>query len=45
MLKRKFLPEGDERSRLQLSYLSENLNSSKLSQLVENYNKKFVENN
>ena len=40
MLKRKFLPEGDERSRLQLSYLSENLNSSKLSQLVENYNKK-----
>lgn len=40
MLKRKFLPEEDERSRLQLSYLSENLTSTKLTELVNLHNKK-----
>ena len=40
MLKRKFLPGKDEKSRLQLSYLSDNLSSSKLIELVDKYNKK-----
>lgn len=40
LLKRHFLPNSGERSRLQLSYLSEELTSQKLMELVENYNKK-----
>ena len=40
ILKRKFLPHSDERSRLQLSYLSENLTSTKLAELVANHNAK-----
>lgn len=40
MLKRKFHPGTDERSRLQLSYLSENLTSSKLTELVKKHNSK-----
>ena len=39
MLKRKFNPGKDERSRLQLSYLSEELSPSKLGQLIEKHNK------
>jgi molecular chaperone DnaK (HSP70) len=39
MLKRKFNPGKDERSRLQLSYLSEDLTPTKLSELVEKHNK------
>ena len=39
MLKRKFQPGVDERSRLQLSYLSEYLTSSKLTELVNKHNK------
>ena len=38
MLKRKFSPGVDERSRLQLSYLGEELSASKLKELVANYN-------
>jgi molecular chaperone DnaK (HSP70) len=38
MLKRKFMPGEDERSRLQLSYLSEYLNNKKLVELVNKYN-------
>jgi molecular chaperone DnaK (HSP70) len=40
MLKRKFNPGQDDRSRLQLSYLSEDLTPSKLSELVEKHNSK-----
>jgi len=40
MLKRKFNPGQDDRSRLQLSYLSEDLTPSKLGELVEKHNKK-----
>ena len=40
ILKQHFLPNSGERSRLQLSYLSEELTSQKLVELVENYNKK-----
>ena len=39
LLKKKFNPGEDERSRLQLSYLSENLSQEKLKELIENYNK------
>lgn len=39
MLKRKFNPGKDDRSRLQLSYLSEELSQSKLNELVEKHNK------
>ena len=38
MLKRKFNPGQDDRSRLQLSYLSEDLTPSKLGELVEKHN-------
>ena len=40
MLKRKFNPGQDERSRLQLSYLGEELTSAKLKEFVEAYNLK-----
>jgi molecular chaperone DnaK (HSP70) len=40
MLKRKFNPGQDDRSRLQLSYLSEDLTPSKLGELVEKHNTK-----
>lgn len=40
MLKRKFNPGQDDRSRLQLSYLSEDLSNTKLSELVERHNQK-----
>jgi molecular chaperone DnaK (HSP70) len=40
MLKRKFNPGQDDRSRLQLSYLSEDLTPSKLTELIEKHNKK-----
>lgn len=39
MLKRKFNPGHDDRSRLQLSYLSEDLTPNKLGELVEKHNK------
>lgn len=39
MLKRKFNPGKDDRSRLQLSYLSEELTPTKLSELIEKHNK------
>ncbi|CAG9324336.1 unnamed protein product [Blepharisma stoltei] len=39
MLKRKFCPGIDERSRLQLSYMGEDLTAQILSNLVKNYNK------
>jgi molecular chaperone DnaK (HSP70) len=39
MLKRKFNPGQDDRSRLQLSYLSEDLSPSKLTELIEKHNK------
>lgn len=38
MLKRKFNPGVDERSRLQLSYLGEELSAGRLGELVKNYN-------
>lgn len=38
MLKRKFNPGVDERSRLQLSYLGEGLSAGKLKELVATYN-------
>jgi hypothetical protein len=38
MLKRKFSPGVDERSRLQLSYMGEDLSGPKLKELVTNYN-------
>jgi molecular chaperone DnaK (HSP70) len=41
MLKRKFNPGVDERSRLQLSYLGEELSAGKLGELVKEYNKKL----
>lgn len=40
MLKRKFNPGQDDRSRLQLSYLSEDLTPTKLTELVERHNSK-----
>ena len=39
MMKRKFCPGVDERSRLQLSYLGEDLTSQKLAELIKAYNK------
>jgi molecular chaperone DnaK (HSP70) len=39
MLKRKFNPGVEERSRLQLSYLGEELSSGRLGELVKEYNK------
>jgi molecular chaperone DnaK (HSP70) len=44
MLKRKFNPGVDERSRLQLSYLGEDLSASKLGELVKGYNEKSEDN-
>jgi hypothetical protein len=38
MLKRKFNPGVDERSRLQLSYMGDDLTGPKLKELVLNYN-------
>ena len=38
MLKRKFCPGADERSRLQLSYMGEDLSGPKLKELVALYN-------
>ena len=38
MLKRKFNPGVDERSRLQLSYMGEELSAGKLKELVATYN-------
>lgn len=43
MLKRKFNPGGDERSRLQLSYLGEDLSQQKLQQFVKDYNEMQAE--
>ena len=40
MMKRKFCPGSEERTRLQLSYLGEELSSQKLSELISNYNEK-----
>ena len=40
MMKRKFCPGAEERTRLQLSYLGEELSSQKLSELISNYNEK-----
>lgn len=37
MLKRKFNPGQDDRSRLQLSYLGEDLSGPKLAQLIEQF--------
>lgn len=39
MLKRKFNPGVEERSRLQLSYLGEELSAGRLGELVKEYNK------
>jgi hypothetical protein len=39
MLKRKFCPGTDERSRMQFSYLGEELSAKLLADLVKNYNK------
>lgn len=41
MLKRKFNPGVEERSRLSLSYLGEELSAGRLGELVKEYNKKF----
>ena len=38
MLKRKFNPGHDERSRLQLSYLGEEMSSKKLKEIVAEWN-------
>ena len=43
MLKRKFNPGVDERSRLNLSYLGEEMSSSKLGEFVKAYNEKMME--
>ena len=40
MVKRKFVPGEDERSRLQLSFLSEELSTNSLVKLIEKYNEK-----
>jgi molecular chaperone DnaK (HSP70) len=40
MIKRKFNPGQDDRSRLQLSYLNEDLTPNLLTQLIDAYNKK-----
>jgi len=41
MLKRKFSPGKDERSRLQLSYLGEDLSSEKLKDLIDQFNSRY----
>lgn len=38
MLKRKFNPGTDDKSRLQLSYLGEEMSATKLKELVGTYN-------
>lgn len=38
MLKRKFCPGSEERSRLQLSYMGEDLSGPRLKELVQAYN-------
>ena len=43
MLKRKFNPGQDERSRLQLSYLGEELTSAKLGEFVRAYNERMTQ--
>jgi len=43
MMKRKFCPGTDERSRLQLSYLGEDLTSQKLAELIKAYNKNHTD--
>lgn len=43
MLKRKFNPGKDERSRLQLSYLGEDLSSARLKELIEEWNERNEE--
>ena len=40
MLKRKFNPGKEERSRLQLSYLGDDLSSARLKELIEQWNEK-----
>lgn len=40
MMKRKFNPGVDERSRLQLNFLGEELSGPKLTEFVKNYNEK-----
>lgn len=40
MMKRKFCPGSEERSRLQLSYLGEDLSSTKFAELIAQYNAK-----
>jgi hypothetical protein len=40
MLKRKFNPGVEERSRLQLSYLGEELSAGRLGELVKDFNNK-----
>ena len=45
MLKRKFNPGVEERSRLQLSYLGEELSASRLGELVKEFNKKHEASN
>ena len=40
MLKRKFNPGKEERSRLQLSYIGDDLSSSRLKELIEEWNNK-----
>ena len=43
MLKRKFNPGVDERSRLNLSYLGEEMSSSKLGEFIKAYNERLAE--
>ncbi len=43
MMKRKFCPGTEERTRLQLSYLGEDLTSQKLGELITNYNKNHAD--
>lgn len=43
MIKRKFNPGVDERCRLQLSYLGEELSYAKLQQFVKDYNERQLE--
>ena len=45
MLKRKFSPGKDERSRLQLSYLGEDLSSDRLKDLIDQFNANYKDSN
>jgi hypothetical protein len=45
MLKRKFSPGKDERSRLQLSYLGEDLSSDRLKELIDQFNANYKNTN